>query len=183
MEDFNKQQEEFELIREKIKSRPLNRKKLLRRIVITVLMAIIFGTCACITFFFLEKYFTKVMNPNNMEPVSSEVVIPIDETEMLPQDMMLEEEEEKQNRNSNDRKHFDKKKDNRNFDNNKGQVKKDKKEWKNSDKNDKHEKHDKSERPERSDRNDKSEKFDKSERNDKKNFKKGNSFFDGIVIK
>ena len=45
--------------------------------------------------FFLEKYFTKVMNPNNMEPVSSEVVIPIDETEMLPQDMMLEEEEEK----------------------------------------------------------------------------------------
>lgn len=97
MEDFNKQQEEFELIREKIKSRPLNRKKLLRRIVITVLMAIIFGTCACITFFFLEKYFTKVMNPNNMEPVSSEVVIPIDETEMLPQDMMLEEEEEKQN--------------------------------------------------------------------------------------
>lgn len=95
MDDINKQQEEFELIREKIKSRPLNKKKLLRRVIVTVLMAIIFGAFACVTFFLLEKYFTNVLTPSN-EPVAAEIKIPVDKSETLPEDMMLVEEEESQ---------------------------------------------------------------------------------------
>ena len=92
MEEINNQ-EEYELIRERIKTRPINRKKLIRRTVITAAMAVIFGVLACITFIVLEPVFSNMLTPEE-EPVASEVKIPIDEEEILPEDMILEEEEE-----------------------------------------------------------------------------------------
>ena len=41
-------------ISEKIKQRPINRKKLLMRTVITVSLAVVFGIVACFTFLFLQ---------------------------------------------------------------------------------------------------------------------------------
>ena len=92
MEEINNQ-EEYELIRERIKTRPINRKKLIRRTVITAAMAVIFGVLACITFIVLEPVFSNMLTPEE-EPVASEVKIPIDEEEILPEDMILEDEEE-----------------------------------------------------------------------------------------
>ena len=52
----------YDFIREKIKDRPINRKKLLRRTLLTAGMAVIFGLIACITFLLLEPVFGKLLN-------------------------------------------------------------------------------------------------------------------------
>ena len=43
-----------EFMREKIKQKPVNKKKLLRRTVITAVMAVVFGLVACFTFLVQE---------------------------------------------------------------------------------------------------------------------------------
>ncbi len=53
---------DYEFIKEKIKDRPINRKKLLKRMVVTVASAIIFGFVACITFLLLEPTFGKLIH-------------------------------------------------------------------------------------------------------------------------
>lgn len=93
MEEKNtQQQEEYELIRETIKTRPINRKKLFRRTVITAAMAVIFGVLACITFLVLEPVFSNLLSPKDEQPVAEVVKIPLQEDEILPQDMILQEE-------------------------------------------------------------------------------------------
>lgn len=90
VDDMN-QQPEFKMIRERMKERPVNSKKLLRRTVITAAMAVIFGVCACFTFLVLEPVFSNILTPEE-EPEMIE--IPLDEDEMLPTDMVEIEEEE-----------------------------------------------------------------------------------------
>ena len=88
MEDFDKSQN-YEMIKERMKERPINRKKLMRRTIITVSMAIIFGVFACFTFLVLEPVFSNLLNP---EPEPEEVVLPEEMEEILPQDMLITEE-------------------------------------------------------------------------------------------
>lgn len=88
MEDFE-QNQDFEYIKEKVKERPINRKKLMRRMVITASMAVIFGVLACFTFLVLEPVFSNLLYPEE-EPKAVE--IPADTEEMLPEDMLLEDE-------------------------------------------------------------------------------------------
>ena len=52
-----------EFMREKIKQRPINRKKLLRRTIITVSLAAVFGLVACITFLILEPVINNALYP------------------------------------------------------------------------------------------------------------------------
>ena len=52
-----------DFISEKIKQRPINRKKLLRRTVITVSLAVIFGMVACLTFLILQPVFSDKLDP------------------------------------------------------------------------------------------------------------------------
>ena len=47
----NKNQDNTDFMIEKIKQRPLNRRKLVRRTLITAAMAVIFGMVACFTFY------------------------------------------------------------------------------------------------------------------------------------
>lgn len=86
MNDLN-EKEEFQIIRERMKERPVNRKKLLRRMVITASMAVIFGALACITILVLEPVFSNILTPEE-EP--ERVEIRLDEEEMLPTDMLSE---------------------------------------------------------------------------------------------
>ena len=44
---------DFEFMTERVKERPLNKRKLLRKTIITVTMAVIFGLIACVTFLVL----------------------------------------------------------------------------------------------------------------------------------
>ena len=58
-------------ISEKIKQRPINRKKLLRRTAITFFLAIVFGIVACFTFLFLQPVFSDRLYPEpEPEPIS-----------------------------------------------------------------------------------------------------------------
>lgn len=82
-------QEKFEFMTEKVKERPLNKKKLARRMMITVSMAVIFGLIACLTFSFLEPVINNWLHPQEeIEPIE----IPLVTEEILPEDMMVHEE-------------------------------------------------------------------------------------------
>ena len=84
-----------EFMREKIKQKPVNKRKLLRRTVITVVMAVVFGMVACVTFLILEPVISNRLYPEE-EP--QEVVFP-EETvmeEMNPEDMLVNDEVEEE---------------------------------------------------------------------------------------
>ncbi len=71
---------------EKLKERPVNKKKLLKKSLTTVLMAIIFGLVACITFQLLEPVISNWLYP---DPTDDQIVLfPEDQTEMKPEDML-----------------------------------------------------------------------------------------------
>ena len=87
MSDFNTISNNDFMI-EKIKERPINRKKLIRRTVITVTMAIIFGLVACFTILLLEPIISDYLYPEE-EPEA--VTFLEDEEEMKPEDILEEE--------------------------------------------------------------------------------------------
>lgn len=72
---------------EKIKERPVNKKKLFRRTLITAAMAVIFGTIACVTFLILEPVISNWLYP---EEDPAPVEFPEDPEEMAPEDMLSE---------------------------------------------------------------------------------------------
>ena len=79
-------------ISEKIKQRPINRKKLLRRTLITVSLAVIFGIVACFTFLLLQPVFSDKLYPES-EP---EIVSFPEESasdELTPEEMYADEKE------------------------------------------------------------------------------------------
>lgn len=88
MQEKRPQQTDFMF--ETIKKRPVNKKKLLRRTLITAVMAVIFGLIACFTFLVLEPVFSNWLYPEE-EPLYVE--FPEDPVEMLPEDMVVEEPE------------------------------------------------------------------------------------------
>lgn len=72
---------------EKIKERPINKGKLVRRMLLTAAMAVIFGLVACFTFLSLEPVLSKLMNPEKELP---KVYFPEETEEMSPEEMLLE---------------------------------------------------------------------------------------------
>lgn len=74
---------------EKIKIKPVNKKKLIRRTLITISMAIIFGMVACVTFLVLEPVISNWLNPEE-EPQVEMAVFPEDREEMSPEEMLAE---------------------------------------------------------------------------------------------
>ena len=83
----------FDFMKEQIKERPLNKKKLLRRTVLTVSMAMLFGLVACLTVLVLEPVFSNWIYP---EEKAENIVIPAETEEILPEDMVLDDEELKE---------------------------------------------------------------------------------------
>ena len=86
---------DINFIKEKVKERPINRRKLLRRTVITASMAVIFGLIACFTFLVLEPVFTNWLYPEE-EPEPVQLQEEAGNEEMLPEDMILETESEEE---------------------------------------------------------------------------------------
>lgn len=81
----NNQQNDFMI--EKIKERPVNKKKLLRRTIITASMAVIFGLIACFTFLVLEPVISNWLYPEEDPKL---VVFPEDQEEMSPEEMLYD---------------------------------------------------------------------------------------------
>lgn len=91
----SQQNNQSDFMIEKIKERPINKKKLLRRTVITAAMAVIFGLIACFTFLVLQPVINNWLNPEEEPQI---VVFPEDPEEMSPEEMLAENmEQEKQN--------------------------------------------------------------------------------------
>jgi serine protease Do len=83
------EKQESTFVTEKIKDRPLNKRKLIRKTLITAAMAIVFGLIACFTFLVLEPVFSNWLYPQ--EEIDT-VEIPTDTEEVLPEDMLAHEE-------------------------------------------------------------------------------------------
>ncbi|MBQ9928218.1 MAG: PDZ domain-containing protein [Lachnospiraceae bacterium] len=88
MEENRNQETDF--MKETIKQRPLNRKKLIRRTLITVAMAVIFGMVACLTFLLLEPIISNKLYPEE-KPSTVVFVEETEEEEILPEDMIVDE--------------------------------------------------------------------------------------------
>lgn len=88
--DENQNQNHSDFMKETIKQRPLNKRKLVRRTLLTVAMAVIFGLVACVTFLLLEPVISNKLYPEE-EP--DPVVFPEEpeENEILPEDMIVDE--------------------------------------------------------------------------------------------
>jgi S1-C subfamily serine protease len=78
---------DVDFMKEKIKARPVNRKKLFRRTVITVAFAVLFGVIACVVFILLEPLISRMTGPS--EEAETTVTFPEATTEeMSPEDMI-----------------------------------------------------------------------------------------------
>ncbi len=77
-------------IREKIKARPINKRKLFRRTLVTGLLAIVFGGVACLTFLLLEPFFSSRITP---EETPEPVTFPTSDDEIQPEDLYADDEE------------------------------------------------------------------------------------------
>lgn len=80
----------FDFMKEQIKERPLNKRKLLRRTVLSAAMAVVFGLVACLTVLILEPVFSNWIYP---EEPPEQIVFPPETEEILPEDMVLDDEE------------------------------------------------------------------------------------------
>lgn len=76
-------------MQETIKQRPVNKKKLFRKTVITICLAIIFGTVASITILVFEPVFNQWLYPEDEPNI---VTFPEDDEEIKPEDMIPTEE-------------------------------------------------------------------------------------------
>lgn len=84
------------IVREKIKQKPLNKKKLLVRSLFTVMTAALFGGVACFTFFLLEPFISMRISPEEpttSEPEISSVIYADPEDEISPEDMYATDSE------------------------------------------------------------------------------------------
>lgn len=77
------QQSDFMI--EKIKQRPINKRKLIRRTLVTAAMAVIFGLIACFTFLVLEPVLSNWLHPEEPPQI---VEFPEDLKEMSPEEML-----------------------------------------------------------------------------------------------
>lgn len=73
---------------EKLKERPVNKRKLLRKTLTTAMMAVIFGLIACVTFQLLEPVISNWLYPAPQE--DKLVLFPEDKEEMEPEEMLSE---------------------------------------------------------------------------------------------
>ena len=82
--------QQFDFITEKVKERPINKKKLARKTMVTASMAMVFGIVACLTFASLEPIISNWLHPQEK---IEKIEIPLTSEETLPEDMLEHEEE------------------------------------------------------------------------------------------
>ena len=86
----NEQEEQIVFLREQIKQRPINKKRLLRRTMITVALAVVFGLVACLVFLL---FLPRINNRLNPEPEPETIAFPAEEQEMQPEEMVASDAE------------------------------------------------------------------------------------------
>lgn len=82
-----------DFLTEQIKQRPINRKKLMRRTLLTSLMAVLFGTIACVSFLVLEPLINSALYPGKEEPAPITFPEETGTEEISPQQLLAEDRE------------------------------------------------------------------------------------------
>jgi len=83
-----------EFMKETIKKRPINKRKLFRKLITTILAAVIFGLVACLTFLLLEPMISEKLNPQKEEEVEKITFeSETEEEETKPEDLIFDESE------------------------------------------------------------------------------------------
>ena len=62
--------DDFQFIKETRKEKPINRKRLLRHIVETLMLAVVFGGVSCLTFVLLKPRLEQYFSPEEQQQVS-----------------------------------------------------------------------------------------------------------------
>lgn len=93
-----RESDDYQFLQEKIKERPVNRKKLLKNTLMTLGFAVIFGAVACATFILLEPVLGNLISKGENKTV---VVLPPEDDEMLPEDMIWADDELEEDGQSN----------------------------------------------------------------------------------
>lgn len=86
-EDQHQAASDFDFLQEKIKERPINKKKLLKKMIVTASLAVLFGLLACLSFVLLEPVLNNWLYPEEEPEI---VTFPQEQNEMLPEDMLTE---------------------------------------------------------------------------------------------
>lgn len=79
-----------DFMREEIRQRPVNKKRLLRRTIMTACLAVLFGVIACAVFIFLEPVINEAINPTE-KPAPVTFTEGTTEEEMNPEDMIADD--------------------------------------------------------------------------------------------
>ena len=82
-----------EFLRETIKQKPVNKRKLVRRTVTTVIMAVVFGMVACLTFLILQPVINSWLNP---EPKAEQIAFPEEKEEVQMDEFYLDDNQMKE---------------------------------------------------------------------------------------
>ena len=93
MEKNTKENDDYTFLQEQIKDRPINKKRLFRQSLTTILLAVIFGLVACVTFMLLEPVIEKWITPAETEKEIPEMTLPEEKEEIRPENMILDEED------------------------------------------------------------------------------------------
>lgn len=81
-----------EFMKEEIRQKPVNKKKLLRRTMTTVVLAVVFGAVACVVFLLLEPVINNALNPAE-EPTEVSFPEETQEEEMSPEEMIEDDQQ------------------------------------------------------------------------------------------
>ena len=76
-----------DFIKEDIKKKPINKSKIVKKMLTTVALAVIFGVVASLIILVLEPFLQKITTRNE-DPVPSTITLP--EEEMSPEEMLSE---------------------------------------------------------------------------------------------
>lgn len=77
----------YSFVSETIKEKPINKKKLFRKTMLTACSAVIFGGVACLTFLLLEPVISNRLSPEEI----TKVEFPEEEVETAPEELLTEE--------------------------------------------------------------------------------------------
>lgn len=80
--------DDYTFLQEKIKERPINKKKLIRQSLTTVALAVVFGLIASFIFFLLEPAISRWISPKEEQ---RPVVLPEEQNELLPEEMAFDD--------------------------------------------------------------------------------------------
>ena len=96
MEQREHDEQEFDFIKEKIKDKPINRRRLLIRMIYNLLCAVVFGVAACFVFVLLKPYMEEWLYPEKESTINiPKDDLPVEQDSEKKEDEPQKEEESK----------------------------------------------------------------------------------------